>query len=646
MHLRIGLMVSLTLWAGLAEAEIVTIPASADAYIRTGNQNYGSETFLRLRKTGTHRSLVRFADGDIGGALMGGVLQSATLELFIEPGSSGWGSGGVVDLHLLTEDWTEAGVTFNCPNDTDTSNGTADCAVQWNGGSFEPVATDSYTQISQAGVVQLDVTADVAAFLSDTDNYGWLIKKRLENQNGVVDYTSKEGAAIQRPKLVLDVFIPPTDTPTETPTVTPSATSTSTPTETRTPTPTFTPDPNCGAVPIVGCRQSIQDNKSLLLLKDKGGPTDKLIFKWIKGEATDASAFGDPVNSTSYTLCVYDEIAGNPELIYQGLVPVGGLCSGKPCWKSTRKGFRYSDKLLLSDGVKLINLKSGAAGKSKIIFKGQGSTLNLPRLPLNQDQRVIAQLKNDDGAGECWEARFTGPPRKNVDDLFRDKGDPPITFLPTATPTETPAVPTETPTVAASPTASSTASETSTATATPTGPTPTPSATSTPGGASCGNGFLEPGELFEDPTFGLVGDSEGVPCPADAQVLPCTPAGSTIVDVNFVPPLGTQPNSTTILVGYRSDVSSLPAAAGERARSITWPEPLPFLRSAIDFDYAVRAITVRSDGPIDSGVSIFSIEFDNCSGQPALEPAVDLGCIVEGCSGAGGPIAGCTCAIE
>ncbi len=462
-----------------ASAVITTLSTNADSYLRGSaeNTNVGTETFLRIRKTGPNRTVVRFDQAAIAAAATGGIVTSATLELFVEFSTGTWGSGREIDAHRITTDWTESGVTWNCPIDTDTGNNNPDCAVQWGGGAFAASATDSYLQTSSfIGAVQLDVTADVNAFLTGTSNFGWLLKKRDEGQNGLLEYTSREGTANQEPKLILDVFILPTSTPTPTPTDTPTATPTNTPTDTPTPTATFTPDPDCGSGPIIGCRQSILANKSLLLLKDKGGARDKLVFKWVKGESTDAALFGDPLSSTTYTMCIYDETAGSPSLVLEAMVPPGGTCAGKPCWKTTRRGFKYRDRDLTNSGIKVVNLKSGAAGKAKIIVKGKGPNLNLPSLPLNQDQQVIAQIKNNINAGECWEARFSAPPRTNDATKFKDKGDAPITFAPTDTPTSPP---TDTPTPAG-PTATPTETPTpGAATATPT-ETATPTATNTP----------------------------------------------------------------------------------------------------------------------------------------------------------------------
>src|SRR5262249_3186257 len=194
-------------------------------------------------------------------------------------------------------------------------------------------ATDTVTQTDALvnQYVSFDVTADVAAFLSGTSNFGWLVRKQNELDAGTVDYTSREGTVAQRPRLVLNLAVP-TDTPTATSTApapatttstatrtnpatatptrtttatrtatntstatpTRTATATATPTSTDTPTVTSTPtpDPNCPATPLIGCRQPLTANKATLLLKS--GAHQKLLRKWTKGEASDAADFGDP----------------------------------------------------------------------------------------------------------------------------------------------------------------------------------------------------------------------------------------------------------------------------------------------------------------------------------------------------------------
>jgi hypothetical protein len=174
-----------------------------------------------------------------------------------------------------------------------------------------------------------------------------------------------------------------TDTPTLTPTPTITDTPSPTPTLTFTPTitPTPTPDPNCPEAPLDGCKQPLAANKALLLIKDKGGHRDKLVWKWTKGDATTSTDFGDPVKGgTEYTLCVYGQVAGTAGLALHARVPAGGTCDGLPCWSSNSRGLTYSDPAAAADGIKRITLKSGAAGRAKIIVKGAAtrSTLTCP----------------------------------------------------------------------------------------------------------------------------------------------------------------------------------------------------------------------------------------------------------------------------
>ena len=89
------------------------------------------------------------------------------------------------------------------------SRATARPTAPANGAAASPPRSDAVLQ-SDAVInqyVSWDVTADVATFLSGTANYGWMIRKDLENQNGNVDYGARE-AATNRPRLVLEVVAP------------------------------------------------------------------------------------------------------------------------------------------------------------------------------------------------------------------------------------------------------------------------------------------------------------------------------------------------------------------------------------------------------------------------------------------------------
>jgi cysteine-rich repeat protein len=187
-------------------------------------------------------------------------------------------------------------------------------------------------------------------------------------------------------------------------------------------------------------------------------------------------------------------------------------------------------------------------------------------------------------------------------------------FTPTDTPTVTPTA-TDTPTV------------------TPTGgtqpptetPTPTPSPTPNP----CGDGFLDPGETCDS-------------CPQDCMVLPCTagmPTETFAVDLQA--PLGSNPSTIAIQVGYRSDRVNLPTT-GVSSRVKNRPTGTSQLVN--NLLYAVRVVLIaQAGGTIPSG-QVFTIDFDSCADSNPVTPA-DFGCTVVSCASSSGPIDGCTCTV-
>lgn len=361
---------------------------------------------------------------------------------------------------------------------------------------------------------------------------------------------------------------------------------------------------SCDPLPLSSCRQPTVADKALLLIKDKGGVGDKLVWKWIKGEATTPADLGDPSSATGYTLCIYDTSAGTPTLALTAFVPAGGTCDGKPCWSAIGSGFKYKDPRAANAGIKNVLLKSGQVGKAKIVVKGKDAHLDIPTLPLSQDPQIIVQLKNQ--VGVCWEARYGPPATKNENGQFKDKGDAPaVTAVPT--PTSTPNGGGSTPT--------------NTATATPTN-----------GSGSCGNGFLEPGETCAS-------------CAPDCVVSPCTAVAPTpSFAVQFQGVLGAVPTTVTMLLGYQSDLVSIPGSGNALSvrQRITYPAPPPSPQSPNDLDYALRMVIGRTAG-FPNGL-IASVRFDRCQGAPAPIPA-DFACTVEACAGPGGPITGCTCTV-
>jgi len=716
-----------------ASGATVTLAPSADTDIRSGgpDANQGSAAFMRVNSSPI-RALVRFDQSAITAAATGNILVSATLQLYPQAASN-WGPGRSIEVHRVTADWTELGATWDCPIDANPSNSQPDCASQWAGGTFAAGATSSVTQTDALvnQYVSFDVTADLAAFLVGTSNYGWVVLKAQESQSGSVDYTSREGAPTQVAQLVLNLVAPtatststftatatatatrtPTATFTSTATATPTATGTATATGTRTftptqtstatatptSTPTATPNPHCPAAPLIGCRQPLAPKKSTLLLKSAGGSNDKLVWKWTKGEDTAPAELGDPTSVTTYTLCVYDETAGVAALKLSALVPPGSA------WKAKAAGFKYRDPSGAAAGIASMLLKSGTGGKPKMVVKGKGSGLDMPALPLHQDQHVIAQLKNTFEGGHCWEGRYSAGATKNDSVEFKDTSD---AALPSPTPTAT-ATPAPTDTVPPSPTASATgtatgtrtatanASATATGTATDTplpGPTSTATDTFTPSAPTATSTetatatitptvtdtatvtdtptvtptptiTVTPSETFtpsQTPTptpcssvcgNGILEVCESCgTCPADCAVLTCNSPGAPMQQfrVDFQAPLGTSPSAVSTLVGFRSNRVSLPASAGSRVTNR--PSGTSQLVNNLESPTppatpipALRVLIQGNSGTLIQNGRLFLVNFDTCSGAMAVTPA-DFGCQVESCGSSFGPIAGCTCVV-
>lgn len=188
----------------------------ADTYLRSGspNQNQGTELFLRLQSSGHNRALIQFDSQALVNAVGSGTLQSARLELAITLNADNWGtSGRTIDLHRMTQAWTELGATWNCAIDANPANQSADCsgATAWTMGSAGPnpwVATPTATATitnGQTGVVTLDVTPDVTAMLAGGSGgavQGWILKKTEEGQAGHVEFGSRESSSPPRMVIV------------------------------------------------------------------------------------------------------------------------------------------------------------------------------------------------------------------------------------------------------------------------------------------------------------------------------------------------------------------------------------------------------------------------------------------------------------
>ncbi len=173
----------------------------------------------------------------------------------------------------------------------------------------------------------------------------------------------------------------------------------------------------CSVTPLAGCRNPTAAKKAQLKLKNAADDSkDQLQWKWGSGAATTLAEFGDPIGSTSYSLCLYD----GTTLISHALIPAGGLCNGKPCWKGNAKQFQYKTKTNTPDGIAQVKLQAGVAGKAQIQVKGKGTLLVMPLAA--PTGTVTAQLSRS-GATTCWQAIYSTPAIKNDGVIYNDKND-------------------------------------------------------------------------------------------------------------------------------------------------------------------------------------------------------------------------------
>jgi hypothetical protein len=147
-----------------------------------------------------------------------------------------------------------------------------------------------------------------------------------------------------------------------------------------------------------------------------------LTWKWKRGE-TLAAEFGDPRQSTTYALCLYDSSA--VPLRMEARVPAG-LASQASWTRSPSdsgeplKKWRYVDKKTLPQphGIRLVKLRPGEITRARIDVKGKGSSIPLPPLPLTGP--VTVELRTS--SGSCWSAHYSMAYRNDVQQ-YRARSD-------------------------------------------------------------------------------------------------------------------------------------------------------------------------------------------------------------------------------
>ncbi len=186
-----------------------SLTATSDSYLRSGspNQNQGADTKMIIRASGSNRAVVAFDAAATLAELQGRSLVSATAVFTIADNGNNWGqSGRTVQIHRMTQAWSELGVTWNAASDSNTANGSPD-GVLWTMDplSLAPVVAQPTSSIlitnGLAGEISLDVTADIAAFGAGAANHGWMLRKTDEDADGRIELASRESPT--PPQLVL-----------------------------------------------------------------------------------------------------------------------------------------------------------------------------------------------------------------------------------------------------------------------------------------------------------------------------------------------------------------------------------------------------------------------------------------------------------
>ena len=161
-----------------------------------------------------------------------------------------------------------------------------------------------------------------------------------------------------------------------------------------------TPDPNCSP-----------GLKSSLVVADSSDDFgDSIKWKLGGGPATEQIDLGDPAASTTvYYFCLYDNSSGSPFLATQLTIP------GSERWDNKDpKGLSYKDADGLSDGVTKLQIKTGAAGASKVALGAKGLSIPMPSPPqgattmFESGSPVVAELRSS-ASSLCWTSSFAIP---------------------------------------------------------------------------------------------------------------------------------------------------------------------------------------------------------------------------------------------
>lgn len=184
-------------------------------------------------------------------------------------------------------------------------------------------------------------------------------------------------------------------------------------------------DGQCVATPRTGCL--VSPSKSTLFMRNTSSyENDVITWRWRRGATGSLPPLGDPTQSTWYALCLYDETAPAPTLLFGAIAATGG-CSNFYCWAPRRHGFSFrSDNG--EGGFTRVDLLARPDGRVKISTTGKGFFVSqMPTPPLTLPLR--AQLHAFDLGSNiqtCFEAEYSAAGvHVNDDGVFRARATGP-----------------------------------------------------------------------------------------------------------------------------------------------------------------------------------------------------------------------------
>lgn len=139
---------------------------------------------------------------------------------------------------------------------------------------------------------------------------------------------------------------------------------------------------------------------------DADDSKDRLVWRWHGTTQSDQLEIGDPSQSTTVGLCVYDSFEGHSFLVTALRVEPGGA------WSRRKSGaWHYRSTGQSPAGVTRIAAKSGSSGKARFGLKARGKRLPLPLEPAtraklyHKDRDVLVQFVTS-ANDRCWTSAF------------------------------------------------------------------------------------------------------------------------------------------------------------------------------------------------------------------------------------------------